>query len=78
MGPAQLSLGAVALAMGGHVRVGFEDNVYFRKGELAHSNAQLVQRMADVARLLERPVATPSEARAILNLRRNNGPVHHA
>jgi len=48
--------------------VGFEDNVYFRKGELAHSNAQLVQRMADVARLLERPVASPSEARSILQL----------
>lgn len=68
MGAAQLTLGAMAIAMGGHVRVGFEDNIYFRKGELAVSNAQLVQRMAAVGRLLERPPATPAEARAMLGL----------
>ncbi len=68
IGPAQLQLGAMAIVLGGHVRVGFEDNIYFRKGELATSNAQLVQRIAEVSRLLERPVATPSEARALLGL----------
>jgi 3-keto-5-aminohexanoate cleavage enzyme len=48
--------------------VGFEDNIYFRKGELALSNAQLVERMAILGRLLERPPATPQEARAMLGL----------
>jgi 3-keto-5-aminohexanoate cleavage enzyme len=68
LGPAQLQLGTMAIVLGGHVRVGFEDNVYFRKGELATSNAQLVQRIADISRLLERPVATPAEARQLLGL----------
>ncbi|MGI9132814.1 MAG: 3-keto-5-aminohexanoate cleavage protein, partial [Rhodoferax sp.] len=68
IGPAQLSLGAMAIVLGGHVRVGFEDNIYFRKGELASSNAQLVERMVAIGRLLERPVATPAQARAILGL----------
>ena len=68
IGPAQLQLGAMALVLGGHVRVGFEDNIYFRKGELAVSNAQLVERMATLGRLLERPPATPQEARAMLGL----------
>jgi 3-keto-5-aminohexanoate cleavage enzyme len=68
IGPAQLQLGTMAIVLGGHVRVGFEDNVYFRKGELATSNAQLVQRIADISRLLERPVATPYEARTLLAL----------
>jgi len=68
MGPAQLQLGAMAIVLGGHVRVGFEDNIYFRKGELALSNAQLVERMAILGRLLERPPATPQEARAMLGL----------
>ncbi len=68
IGPAQLQLGAMAIVLGGHVRVGFEDNIYFRKGELATSNAQLVERMAALGRLLERPPATPQEARALLGL----------
>jgi 3-keto-5-aminohexanoate cleavage enzyme len=69
IGQAQLQLGAMAVVLGGHVRVGFEDNIYFRKGELAVSNAQLVERMAAVGRLLERQPATPDEARAMLGLR---------
>jgi 3-keto-5-aminohexanoate cleavage enzyme len=68
MGPAQLTLGTLAVALGGHVRVGFEDNIFFRKGELASSNAQLVERMADIGRLAERPPATPDEARVMLGL----------
>ncbi len=58
----------MAMAMGGHVRVGLEDNVYYRKGELAESNAQLVRRAARVADELERPVATMDETREILGL----------
>ncbi|PKO61389.1 MAG: 3-keto-5-aminohexanoate cleavage protein [Betaproteobacteria bacterium HGW-Betaproteobacteria-18] len=68
IGPAQLPLGTLAILLGGHVRVGFEDNVYYRKGELASSNAQLVARMARISRELDRDVATPDEARALLGL----------
>jgi len=59
IGPAQLPLGTLAIVLGGHVRVGFEDNVYYRKGELASSNAQLVARIARISRELDRDVATP-------------------
>ena len=67
-GPHQLPLTTMGLLLGGHVRVGLEDNVYFRRGELADSNAQLVERAVAIAERLERPVATPDEARAILGL----------
>lgn len=68
IGPAQLRLGVHALLMGGHVRVGLEDNIYYRKGELA-TNEQLVQRMVDLSRTLGRETASPQEARRILNLK---------
>lgn len=71
IGSAQLPLAALAIVLGGHVRVGFEDNVYFRKGELATSNAQLVARVRTLAQTLERPVATPDEARALLGIQRH-------
>ncbi|MBM3275104.1 MAG: 3-keto-5-aminohexanoate cleavage protein, partial [Candidatus Sericytochromatia bacterium] len=58
----------LAVALGGHVRVGFEDNVFYRKGELARSNAQLVERIARIGKELNRAVATPAEAREILGL----------
>jgi 3-keto-5-aminohexanoate cleavage enzyme len=70
MGRHQLTLGTIALAMGGNVRVGFEDNIYYRKGQLATSNAELVARIARVARELDRLVATPTQAREILQLNR--------
>ena len=66
----RLPLATLAILLGGHVRVGFEDNVYYRKGELASSNAQLVERIARISRELERPLATPDEARAILGIGR--------
>jgi 3-keto-5-aminohexanoate cleavage enzyme len=69
IGRAQTQMAAVAVAMGGHARVGFEDNIYYRRGELAQSNAQLVARVARIAAELNRPVATPAEARQILGLR---------
>ena len=69
IGSAQLPLGTLAILLGGHVRVGFEDNVYYRKGELASSNAQLVSRIARISQELNRPVATPAQARAILGLK---------
>jgi 3-keto-5-aminohexanoate cleavage enzyme len=70
MGRHQLTLGVVALALGGHVRVGFEDNIYYRKGQLARSNAELVARIARIAHEMERPAATPAQAREILQLHR--------
>jgi 3-keto-5-aminohexanoate cleavage enzyme len=68
VGSAELTLGTMAIALGGHVRVGFEDNVFYRKGELARSNAQLVERIARIGKELNRPAATPAEAREILGL----------
>jgi len=70
IGRHQLAMAALAIPLGGHVRVGFEDNIYYRKGELAVSNAQLVERIARLASELDRPLATPNEARAILGLPR--------
>ncbi len=64
----QLPFAALAIVLGGHVRVGLEDNLYYRAGEPAESTAQLVERVADLAATLERPVATPAEAREILGL----------
>jgi len=68
MGRFQLPLSAHAIAMGGHVRVGIEDNIYYRKGELAKSNAQLVERVVRIAEELDRPVATVEQAKQILEL----------
>jgi 3-keto-5-aminohexanoate cleavage enzyme len=57
------------MTMGGHVRTGLEDNIYYRKGELATSNAQFVARLARIAGELGRPVASPDQTRALLGLR---------
>ena len=57
-----------ALALGGNVRLGFEDNIYLHKGVLAKENAELVGRVARIAREWDRETATPDEARAILRL----------
>jgi 3-keto-5-aminohexanoate cleavage enzyme len=73
IGRHQLTLGTIALALGGHVRVGFEDNIYYRKGQLAESNAELVARISRIAREMDRPVATPDQAREILRLNRYQG-----
>jgi 3-keto-5-aminohexanoate cleavage enzyme len=64
----QLPLTTMGILLGGHVRVGLEDNVYYGQGELAESNAQLVRRTAGLAETLGRDVATPDEAREILGL----------
>jgi len=67
IGRAQLPMAAVAVAMGGHVRVGLEDNIYYSRGRLA-TNDELVARVARIAAELGRPVASPDEARALLGL----------
>jgi 3-keto-5-aminohexanoate cleavage enzyme len=69
IGRAQLPLGMAAMAMGGHVRTGLEDNIYYHKGQLAESNAQLVARLVRIAGEVGRPVASPAEAREILGLK---------
>jgi 3-keto-5-aminohexanoate cleavage enzyme len=63
----QLPLATMAIVLGGHVRVGLEDNLYYRRGVLA-TNEQLVARIARIAAELGRDMATPEEARAILGL----------
>jgi 3-keto-5-aminohexanoate cleavage enzyme len=69
IGRAQLPLGLAAMAMGGHMRTGMEDNLWYHKGELAQSNAQLVARLARIAGEMGRPLATPDQVRALLHLR---------
>lgn len=69
IGRHELPLATLAIILGGHVRVGFEDNVYYEKGVLAKSNAQLVERIVRIAKELGREVATPEEARKILGLK---------
>ncbi len=68
IGRFQLPLAIHALLLGGHVRVGFEDTIFYRKGELARSNAQLVERIVRIANEIGREVATPVQARKLLGL----------
>lgn len=72
IGRFQLPLAVQAMVMGGHVRVGFEDNIFYNKGDLAKSNAQLVERVARIAREIGREVATPKQAREMLGIARNS------
>lgn len=67
IGRAQLPLANAAILLGGHVRVGLEDNLYYTKGVLA-SNEMLVARVVRLSLELGRPVASPAEARRILRL----------
>ena len=65
----QIPMATMAAAMGGHVRVGLEDNLYLSKGVLARSNALQVRQIRGIVEALGREVATPDEARAILGLK---------
>ena len=67
IGRMQLPLAVAAIAMGGHVRVGLEDNIYYSKGRLA-TNEELVARVVRIAAEMGRPVATPLQARQILGV----------
>ena len=69
MGATQLPLTTIAMAMDLNIRVGMEDNVLFRRGEPLRNNAQLVERAVRIAKELDRPVATPQQARELLALR---------
>jgi 3-keto-5-aminohexanoate cleavage enzyme len=68
VGKHQLPMLTMGLLLGGHVRVGFEDNIYLEKGVLAASNAQIVERIAHLAEHLGRRVASPPTARRILGI----------
>ncbi len=68
-GVGQFPVATAAILMGGHVRVGFEDNVYLSKGVPARSNGELVEKAVRIARELSREIASPDEARAILGLK---------
>ncbi len=59
---------AQAWLLGGHVRVGMEDNIYIRQGELCRDNAELVEKAVDLVELLGGSIASPDEARAMLDL----------
>lgn len=65
----QLPATTMSMLLGGNVRVGFEDNIYYSKGVLAKSNAQLVERTVRIAKELGREIASSDEARQILNLK---------
>ena len=68
IGRYQLPLATMAIILGGHVRVGLEDNIYFRKGELAKGNAPLVERVRKLAESLNRDIADPKQTRKCLSL----------
>jgi len=68
IGAGQLPMAVMGMMMEGHVRVGLEDNIYYSKGVLAKTNAQLVERVVRIAKEFGREVAHPFEARKILSL----------
>lgn len=68
IGRSHLPMSMFALAMGGHIRVGMEDNLYYNRGELVKKNSQFVARIVRIAKEYGREVATPSETRDILGL----------
>ncbi len=70
IGKYEYGLGIISVILGGNVRVGFEDNIYLKKGVLAKSNAELVERIAKFSIEFGREIATPDEARKILNIKK--------
>ena len=68
-GRRQMEFAAIAAAMGGHVRVGLEDNLYLERGVLAVSNAAQVEKVRSIVEALGRSVATSDEVRAMLGLK---------
>jgi 3-keto-5-aminohexanoate cleavage enzyme len=64
----QLPMTTLAIILGGHVRVGMEDNIYYRRGEKLNSNAQAVERTVRIAHELNREIATCAQAREMIGL----------
>jgi uncharacterized protein (DUF849 family) len=73
VGRSHLPIAAVALASGGHLRVGMEDNLVFAKGQPVQRNDELVSRAADLSRLMQRPPLTTDQARALLSVKERRG-----
>ena len=69
IGKGAMEITLAAFALGGNIRTGFEDNVYFNYGELAKSNAQFVERIVNIAKYTNKKIATADEAREILGLK---------
>lgn len=72
IGKGHLPILYATLALGGHIRVGMEDNIFYRKGQLAKSNAEFVERTKRIAAEMDKEIATPAEARVILGLKNFN------
>ena len=70
VGKNQLPMITMGILIGGNIRVGFEDNLYLRRGVLAESNAQMVAAAVDLVHQLQREVASPAEARQILGIKK--------
>ncbi len=70
VGRCQLEMATASILMGGHVRVGFEDNVYLKKGVPLKSNGEMVEKIVSIANLLGREIASPDEAREILGIKK--------
>ena len=68
VGTDELPATTQSILLGGHLRVGFEDNIHFKKGQLAETNAQLVARAVRIGRELGCEIATPEEARRMLGI----------
>jgi len=69
IGRGHLPIMYATIALGGHLRVGMEDNIYYRKGQLAKSNVEFVERTKRMVAEIDKNIATPEEARQILNLK---------
>jgi len=70
VGRHQFPMAELAIKWGGHARVGMEDNIFLEKGVLAKSNAELVAKAVKMARELGRPIATPAQARNLLQIKK--------
>ena len=68
VGKTQLAMITLGIILGGHIRVGFEDNLYLRRGELLDSNAQMVGLASTLVEKLQHEIATPADARLILGI----------
>ena len=76
IGRAHLPIAATALAAGGHLRVGMEDNLMLAKGRPVRHNAELVSRAAELATLMQRPPLTTDEARTMLGTKDRRAATH--
>jgi 3-keto-5-aminohexanoate cleavage enzyme len=68
IGRHELPMATLSIRMGGHIRVGFEDNIYLSKGILAKSNGELVEMVVNISKEMGREIATPDDARKIIGL----------